>query len=134
MSWGFENPTGGDTHFSMMRGTRANLVIRQNEPQDFRATLYAQPADAADNEAFGETLNRALVSLGSQYPGLSARQTEFGWEINIPEEFREGHEGHFTRVMEQYLGYLEQGVLPRWERTNLLTKYYITTQAYALAR
>jgi hypothetical protein len=37
-------------------------------------------------------------------------------------------------VTELYLQYLDEGTLPAWERTNLLTKYYITTQAYALSR
>ena len=136
VSWGFENPKGGDTHFSIMRGTRANLVIRQDEPQNYRATLYVEPTGeaAADPQAFEARLDAALARLGTRYAGLSAEPSEFGWEVRIPEEYREGHEEHFTRVTEQYLEYLEEGALPTWERTNLLTKYHITTQAYSLSR
>jgi predicted dehydrogenase len=132
--WGFENPEGGDTHYSIMRGTGADLVIRQDQAQNYRATLYVEPA-GGDPEAFGTQLNEALASLGDRYQGLTAEPTdEYGWEVIIPDQYREGHEDHFTRVMEQYLEYLDEGELPAWERANLLTKYYITTQAYARSR
>jgi hypothetical protein len=62
------------------------------------------------------------------------RPSEFGHEIVIPERFREGHEDHFTRVTQQFLASLVNGTLPGWERTNLLTKYFITTRAYELSR
>ncbi len=132
--WGFENPRGGDTHFSIMRGTRADLVIRQDEPQNFVATLYVEPAQGVDPAAFQASLQDAIESLQDRWPGLSARRGELGWEIVIPDQFNEGHEDHFTRVTQQYLTALVDGALPAWERTNLLTKYYITTRAYELSR
>lgn len=131
--WGYENPTGGDTHYSIMRGTKANLVIRQDEPQNYQATLYVEPVGEPDPQAFEATLNEALASLSDRYAGLSARPTELGWEIQIPEQYKEGHEEHFTRVTEHYLDHLVEGALPEWERTNLLTKYFITTRAYELS-
>jgi predicted dehydrogenase len=131
--WGYENPTGGDTHYSIMRGTKANLVIRQDEAQDYQATLYVEPAEGVDPEAFETTLTQALENLSDRYAGLSVAPSAFGWEIQIPEQYKEGHEEHFTRVTEQYLDYLVEGTLPVWERANLETKYYITTQAFALS-
>lgn len=132
--WGFTNPDGGDTHYSNMRGTLANLAVRQNVEQDFKATLYVEPVGDVSPEEFEITLNNALDQLSDQYPGLSAEESEFGWEIIIPEQFHETHEEHFTRVTEDYLKTLVNGRLSEWERTNLLTKYYITTQAYKLSR
>lgn len=130
--WDFANPKGGDTHYSIMRGTKANLVIRQDEPQGYRPTLYVEPhGDAPD---FGPVLNRALEALSDRYPGLSAVPSDFGWEIRIPDAYRESHEDHFTSVTEQYLQNLADGAIPAWERTNLLTKYFITTEAYRLSR
>ena len=117
-----------------MRGTRANLVIRQDEAQHFKATLYVEPGQEANQQAFGSILNKALESLSDRYQGLSVEPSEFGWEIKIPDAYKEGHEAHFTRVTQRYLQYLADGALPAWERTNLLTKYFITTQAYALSR
>jgi predicted dehydrogenase len=130
VEWGFTNPEGGDTHYSHMRGTNANLVIRQNVEQDYVATLYVEPVGEPDSEEFEDLLNNALGQLHARFPGLSAVNTPFGCKIEIPEQFNESHEEHFTRVTENYLDALEEGQLPEWERTNLLTKYYITTQAY----
>ncbi len=132
--WGFTNPDGGDTHYSIMRGTRANLVIRQDVEQDFVATLYVEPGEQADQNTFESVLNDALANLSDRYPGLSADLTEFGWKINIPDEYVETHEEHFTRVTQRYLDALVDGTLPEWERTNLETKYYITTRAYEMSR
>lgn len=132
--WDYENPDGGDTHYSIMKGTRANLIIRQDEAQEFTPTLYAEPADGVGESAFEQALEQAVASLGERYEGLSAEQTQFGWKINIPDRYQEGHEEHFASVTEDYLQYLVDGQLPQWERTNLLTKYYITTRAFELSR
>ena len=128
--WGFTNPEGGDTHYSNMRGTKANLIVRQNVEQDFKATLYVEPKTDIPSDEFKATVNDALEQLSDEYPGLIAENSQFGWEIIIPEEFLETHEEHFSRVMEHYLEDLVEGGLSEWEQTNLLTKYYITTQAY----
>ncbi len=139
--WAFENPGGGDTHYSVMRGTKARLVIRQDAEQGYRPTLYVEPAadpGSADPgsgvQVLKPALDVALAELGDRYPGLEAVASPYGWEIVVPDVHREGHEEHFARVTERYLGYLAAGALPAWERTNLLTKYYVTTQAYALSR
>ncbi len=132
--WDYENPGGGDTHYSIMRGSRANLVVRQNREQNYRATLYAEPAGNSTMEEVRTRLEAALAPIDETYPGLSIESSPYGWEIRIPETFREGHEEHFARVTEQYLQDLVTGEFPEWERTNLLTKYYITTQAYRLSR
>jgi predicted dehydrogenase len=134
VQWDFENPKGGDTHYSIMRGTEANLVIRQDEAQDFKPTLYLEPGEDTDLGLFGSIVNEALESLSDRYPGLSDEPSDFGWEIKIPEAYQEGHEAHFARVTQWYLQHLADGALPAWERTNLLTKYFITTRAFALSR
>ncbi len=50
------------------------------------------------------------------------------WKVNIPEEYKVGHEAHFAQVTEKYLQYLKDGALPAWEIPNMITKYYTTTQ------
>jgi len=132
--WGFTNPDGGDTHYSIMRGSLADLVIHQDVDQDFIATLYVEPTEAADQDNFESILQNALESLEIHYAGLTAEKTELGWQINVPSEYIETHEEHFTRVTERYLNTLVDGALPAWERTNLETKYYLTTQAYSESR
>ena len=50
--WNYEAPPGaGDTHYSLMRGTRASLVIRQGEEQAF--TPDAVRRAARDDGPFG---------------------------------------------------------------------------------
>jgi hypothetical protein len=56
-----------------------------------------------------------------------------GWEVVIPEHYKEGHEAHFARVMEKFLEYLKDHNLPAWEVPNMLAKYYTTTKALEVA-
>lgn len=134
VEWGFTNPEGGDTHYSIMRGTLADLEVRQDIEQDFVATLYVVPGENADQDNFETTLATALEELQATYPGIGYVNSEFGYQITIPDELKETHEEHFTRVTERYLDALVNGSIPEWERANLLTKYYLTTRAYELSR
>jgi predicted dehydrogenase len=130
--WGIENPGGGDTHFSRIRGTRADLVIRQDSARGYVPTLYVEPA-RGEEEAVGRALRASLGRLADEWPGLGFRASDSGLEVVIPDSLREGHEAHFARVMRGFLADLGAGGLPAWERANLLTKYYVTTGAYAIA-
>ncbi|MEM9830399.1 MAG: putative oxidoreductase C-terminal domain-containing protein [Bacteroidota bacterium] len=131
--WNFEAPEGAkDTHYSIMRGTKANLVIRQDAPQNYQPTLYVEPV--AKSVDFEETLRTVMEELNEGTPGLNLRPSENGWEVLIPEGYKVGHEAHFSQVTEKYLEYLVAGELPEWEVTNMLTKYYITMQAYEMSQ
>ena len=133
--WNYQAPEGAaDTHYSIMRGTKANLIIRQDAEQNYQTTLYVEPAGNTAREELEIALEAALQELRSEYPGISTRPAKNGWEILVPDELRRGHEAHFAQVTEKYLEYLVAGELPEWERTNMLTKYYITMQGYAMSR
>ena len=133
--WNFQAPEGAaDTHYSVMRGSKANLVIRQDAEQNYQPTLYVEPAGSTAREELEIALEAALKQLNEQYPGLATRPTTNGWEIVTPDEFKLGHEAHFAQVMERYLQYLVDGELPEWELRNMLTKYYVTMQGYEMSR
>ena len=133
--WNYQAPEGAaDTHYSIMRGTRANLVIHQDAAQNYQPTLYVEPVGNSEREQIGMALETALQALQQQYPNISAHLTDNGWEIVIPDALRRGHEAHFAQVTEKYLQYLVDGRLPEWERANMLTKYYITMQGYRMSR
>lgn len=135
VEWDYQAPEGaGDTHHSIMRGTKANLVIRQGEEQDYEPMLYVEPVNGAGGSDYEAALKSAIDEIAQEYPGVSLSETADGWIVNIPEEHREGHEAHFARVTEQYLQYLVDGEIPEWERKNMLTKYYLTTEAYKASR
>ncbi len=132
--WNYQAPEGsGDTHFSIMRGTGANLVIRQDAAQNYVPTLYVEPVGNIDSVEFEAQLENRIQQLTSKYPGLSKNITQGGWEIVIPAELRVGHEAHFSQVMEKFLQYMEDGQLPEWEQVNMLTKYFITMEAYKMS-
>ena len=125
-------PGGGDTHQSTMRGTKANLVIRQGPEQQYKPMLYLEPV--AGNTTLAASLKNVLPIIQREFPGVEVRQSGTGWVVVVPERYNEGHEAHFGRVMQNYLNYLKAGKMPAWEVPNMLTKYYTTTQALALAK
>jgi hypothetical protein len=132
VTWNYKAPDGtGDTHYSIMRGTRANLVIRQGAEQQYKPTLYIEPLVAG--AAFEKEVQSVVDKIAEQYKGVSLKKDAKGWEVIIPESFKEGHESHFARVTEKYLDYLSHHNMPAWEVPNMLAKYYTTTQAQKLA-
>lgn len=135
VTWNYEAPEGAkDTHFSVMRGTKTNLVIRQDKAQQYQPTLYVEPVKSTGKDHLETALRDAIDKLSGRFPGLSFKASAGGWEIIIPDEYKVGHEAHFAQVTEKYLQYLVDGKLPNWEVQNTLTKYYVTTQAYAMSR
>ncbi len=50
------------------------------------------------------------------------------WLLEIPEQYKVGHEAHFGQVTEKFLDYLSSGTLPLWEIPNMIVKYYTTTE------
>ena len=132
--WNFKAPEGtGDTHYSIMRGTKSNLVIRQGKEEDYRPTLYIESKRAIDFEKhLDSALNNEVIK---QIPGVTAeRINDTKWKVHIPEKFKIGHEAHFGQVTQNYLSYLEQGALPTWEIPNMITKYYTTIEGYKMAK
>jgi predicted dehydrogenase len=133
--WNFEAPPGaGDTHYSIMRGTKANLVIRQGAEQKFKPVLYVEPAGATNAAAFEAALQRAIESLQTKYPGIGVQRERDAWTISVPEKYNDGHEAHFAQVTRNFLGYLRAGKLPDWEVPNMLTKYATIMKAYEMSR
>lgn len=135
VTWAFEAPEGsGDTHYSLVRGSRAHVIIRQGTEQNYGPQLYVEPAPGADLGRLERALHAAIERLAGEYPGLSLKSDRRGWQVVIPPEHLIGHEAHFRHVTEQYLDYLAQGSLPPWEVDFMKAKYFITTRALELAR
>jgi predicted dehydrogenase len=124
--WNYSTDKGGDTHYSIMRGTKSEIEITQTDalPQ---LSINSRNLSEAD-------VKKAIETLSKTYEGLGYTKTESGYLINIPAKFRTGHESHFGEVMERFLHYYDANKLPAWEVPNMLLKYYITTQALELAK
>jgi len=136
-TWGFEAPPGsGDTHHSVMRGTRATLEIRQGAPESYHPTLYVMPTGAP--AAVEAALQAAVASLQAKYPGIGVRPAGTGpagtaWAITVPAKYDVGHEAHFAQVTSNFLSYLRAGRLPEWEVPNMLVKYATVMRAYTMS-
>lgn len=131
--WAYKAPEGtGDTHYSIMRGTKANLIIRQGKEQNFKPTLYIEPV--AGNNDLDASLKAALPAIQKEFPGVDIKKLANGFEVIIPDKYKEGHEAHFGRVTQKYLQFLKEGNMPAWEVPNMIAKYYTTTQALKLAK
>ena len=140
VEWHFMPPAGGgDTHYSLMRGSNADLVIRQGSRQGFKPVLYVKLRPGADRAKTGAALDKALAEIGRTYPGVkavSAAGEEDGaeWKIDVPKVYDIGHEAHFSQVMKQFLEWLKQGSMPEMERRNLLVKYHTLAEAWKMSR
>ena len=133
VKWNFEPPAGtGDTHYSILRGTLANLVIRQGKEQQFKPVLSIEPIHASD--AYAKTVADAIAALQQEYPGLSLTKTPKGWDLLIPDKFSLDHEATFAEVTKKYMGFVKAGKMPEWEVPNMLAKYYTTLKALEMAK
>ena len=72
VTWNFEAPEGtGDTHFSVMRGTKANLVIRQGAEQKYKPVLYVERNPSVTPAAHEAALTKAVEHLQGKWPGVA---------------------------------------------------------------
>jgi len=133
VTWNFQAPEGAkDTHYSIMRGTKSNIIIRQGKEQNYEPELYIEATGAGTAE-LEASLKKAIASLQSTYPGVKLVKEGEIWHVEIPKKYRIGHEAHFGEVVERYLGYLKAGKMPEWEIANMKTKYRLTTEARKMA-
>jgi predicted dehydrogenase len=134
VTWEYEAPPGaGDTHFSVMRGTRASLTIRQGAEQGYKPVLYVERASAVSAADHEKALRAAVAVVAKTWPGVDVTAEGDHFVVTVPEKYHNGHEAHFTQVTENFLKYLRAGKLPDWEVPNMLTKYATIMQAYALS-
>lgn len=134
VEWKYRAPEGGgDTHYSVMHGTKCDLVIKQTANEKFLPTLYIENVKGISLNDFSAKLKEVLISL--PYDSLAIENVNDNTlKINIPNKYRVTHEEHFSQVTSKFLDYLKDGKLPEWEVPNMITKYYTTTSALKLAR
>jgi len=132
VTWNYKAPEGtGDTHYSIMRGSRANLVIRQGREENFQPVLYIEPVK--DDSAYDSSVSAHFKKISAKFPGVVLYKSAKGWSVKLPQNLVEGHEAHFARVMKNFLEYLKHKNIPAWEAPNMLAKYYTTTKALEIA-
>ncbi len=134
--WDYEAPEGaGDTHAAVVRGGRSRVEVLQGAEQKWRPELYVVPNRPADAPVVKAALERLIADLARARPGLTVEDEGARLRVGIPDRYRVGHEAHFAEVTERFLGYLKDPAsLPKWEKANMLAKYWVTTQAVELSR
>lgn len=131
--WNFQAPEGtADTHYSIMRGSKADLVIRQGQEQNYKPMLYIEPVGST--AGYDAALEAAFKKVEALYPGIALKKDAKGWQVIVPAKYDNGHEQHFAQVARKYMEYLKDGKLPNWEVPNMITKYYTTTKALEMAK
>src|SRR5205085_606698 len=76
--WNYKAPEGtGDTQYSLMRGTRANLIIRQGADEQYKPTLYIEPLGFDKND----DLTSQIKNIQVKYPGVELKRMDKGWVV-----------------------------------------------------
>ena len=110
VEWHFMPPPGtGDTHYSLMRGTKAEIVIRQGKEEGFKPKVYVLPRKGQDKAALEKALAAAVAEFNKTYPGVAFKPQGEGWIMDVPQKYEIGHEAHFSQVMQMYLGWMKKG-------------------------
>ena len=127
--WNFEDNSGAkDIHYSLLRGTHANLIIKQGPEQRWKPILYIENKSSISATEFDRRLRSSILKLGETWPDLDVVSNENNWEIVIPEKYCTTHENHFAQVMEKYLQFYSEGKIPDWEVSHMVAKYFTTTK------
>jgi predicted dehydrogenase len=135
--WNFEAPEGaGDSHYSIMRGNKCNVMIKQGKEEAYKPTVYIEANLKQGLNEFEATLKKAVEQdIAANYPGLKlVKLSNSRWSVEIPDQYKVGHEAHFGQVTQKFLQYLVDGKLPDWEVPGMITKYYTTTEALKMAK
>jgi predicted dehydrogenase len=133
VEWKYEAPQGGgDTHYSVMHGTKCDLIIRQGADEKFLPTLYIENIKGPSIDEFILKLKGFVKTL--PYENLQIEKINGNrFKLVVPEKYRISHEEHFGQVTANFLEYLKNGKLPEWEVPCMITKYFTTTSALKMA-
>lgn len=124
-------PGGGDTHYGILRGERADLIVEQGPDTGFLTRLRVEPA--SNDAQFRLALQRALAGLNDICPGIGLRAEAGGFLVEIPDALHQGHEARFAQVLDQFLGYVAAGTWPQRISGELVAKYTLLANAHAMS-
>jgi len=126
--WYLDEPPGGkDTHRSLIKGTRSDLIIRQLPETGFKTELLILPRE--NRGRVEAAVQKCLFRWSDRYPGLAARAEKNALLIEIPDEIRTTHEQHFYRVRDTFVEYLDTGTIPAEHRACTIAKYTLLADA-----
>lgn len=128
--WHAESLDGrGDQFYARFLANQFKIEVKPDE--EGKATVFVTPKDNADN--FASQLVDALSAING-LSGLTMEKVSNAYKIVIPDNLYLSHEDHFAKVLDGFLQYRKEGVLPAWEKSFILAKYYLTTKALEEAK
>jgi predicted dehydrogenase len=135
VSWDFESPSGAnDTMTGTYRGSKSEIMARQSREENYLPEVYITPK-TADLTSVATAVGRRIAKLAPIYPGLSYVQDGGRIRIVIPKQLRRPDIEYFLLIAQRFAGYVRRpGRLPKWEKANMLAKYWVTTQGVKAAR
>jgi predicted dehydrogenase len=132
--WALEIPRGGgDLHWCLARGEKADLIVDQSAATRFVPELFVHPS--VSNERYAITLGQAVAALQPAFPGIAVDPADGGaFHIRIPKTLRTTHEQHFAAVLDQFLALVDGAEPPRHLAPDLVAKYELLARAIELSR
>ena len=126
VKWNYREPAGSsDTHYALMRGTRADLELRQGPEEKYRATLYIRAAPGIAEAEFSVVIEKVKAAFQQKYPGFDLIRKGNEWVL-VPGSFSRSNSA------EMAIRYIMNNEMPAWEIPNMMAKYYTTTGAIGL--
>ncbi len=134
--WEYAAPSGvKDSETAIFQGTRSRVEVRQGPEENFQAEVYVVPIEPAASAWMGGRLSAFVERMQGRWPGVSVEEQPGRFRLVIPDRLRIGHEEHFELLTQRFLEYVRfPQRIPKWERPNMIAKYYVTTQGVELAR
>jgi predicted dehydrogenase len=131
--WALAAPEGGgDTHYALVRGTAADLIVEHSGRTRYVTELTVRPVDGSTG--YAAALGGAIESLQGTFPGLGIEPSAHTFRITIPHALRTTHEQHFAKVLDQFLGRIDRGGLSDNFGRDLVAKYRLIMRAAELSR
>jgi len=130
--WALAVPEGGgDTHYALVRGTAADLIVEPSGRTRYVTELTVRPVDGG--AGYAAALGSAIESLEGAFPGLGIEPSAGEFRVTIPQALRTTHEQHFAKVLDQFLSRIDRGELSDNCGRDLVAKYRLLMRAAELS-
>jgi predicted dehydrogenase len=134
VSWQLSTSPGeGDTHASVVHGTRADVLMERTARTGYRRRLLVEPHRHPD--LVRDAVIGMVAGVQRDLPGVAVVPADGGrYEVTIPQGLDAGHESHFARVLEEFLGLVDVQAWPAALAERTLAKYTLLAEAAAMIR
>jgi predicted dehydrogenase len=130
--WNLEQPPGaGDTHLTVARGTKADLIVRQLPERNFRKEFVIVPHTTSPD--LPGAIAAALQRHVPHWTGTAVEAQGGEYLVHIPADRQTTHEQHFCEARDAFLAQVAAGTEPSEHRPNIVTKYRLLAAARTLA-